>query len=140
MDTFRFQDSDNDGSENGHIQNVKYNRHNATQTDLEKDQFCIRKENAQLISEIADLCNRPDRKDPEVLLLLGSVDVGKSAMVNTIIKAMTGKYFHKAKTGSGNEASTKPAMAGQYFHKAKTGSGKEASTTLAFEWQISYSL
>ncbi|KAH3808756.1 hypothetical protein DPMN_137114 [Dreissena polymorpha] len=61
---------------------------------------------------------RPDINNPEVLLLLGSVGVGKSAIVNTIIKAITGKHFPKAKVGR----------------------GLVASTTLAFEWQIYYLL
>ncbi|KAH3800537.1 hypothetical protein DPMN_154170 [Dreissena polymorpha] len=86
-----------DGPENGNIQNVMSSGHDATQQDMEKDHLNKQEENAELICEIAELCNRPDRKDPEVLLLLGSVGAGKSALVNTIIKAMTGKYIHKAK-------------------------------------------
>ncbi|XP_052224579.1 uncharacterized protein LOC127840136 [Dreissena polymorpha] len=86
--------------------------HDTTQKDLEEDQLNKREENVELICEIAELCNRPDRKDPEVLLLLSSIGAGKGAMVTTIIKAMTGKYFHKAKAGHGNVA----------------------SKTLAFEW------
>ncbi|XP_052216692.1 uncharacterized protein LOC127834714 [Dreissena polymorpha] len=101
-----------DGPENESIQDVKFTRHDTTQKEMEQEKLNIREENTDLICEIADLCKRPDRTGPEVILLLGSVGVGKSAIVNTIIKAMTGKHYHKAKTGRGNTA----------------------SKTLAFEW------
>ncbi|KAH3808755.1 hypothetical protein DPMN_137113 [Dreissena polymorpha] len=54
MDNFRIQyiNSDSDGSEH------RYTQADATQTDLEKDPLIIREENAELISEIADLCTR----------------------------------------------------------------------------------
>ncbi|XP_052220719.1 uncharacterized protein LOC127837564 isoform X2 [Dreissena polymorpha] len=65
------------------------------------DKTKVQEENTALLLEIAQLCNRPDRKTPEVLFLLGATGVGKSAMVNTIIKALCGKYFPKAKTGHG---------------------------------------
>ncbi|XP_052222385.1 uncharacterized protein LOC127838595 [Dreissena polymorpha] len=65
------------------------------------DKTKVLEENTALLLEIAQLCNRPDRKTPEVLFLLGATGVGKSAMVNTIIKALCGKYFPKARTGHG---------------------------------------
>ncbi|XP_052253598.1 uncharacterized protein LOC127859974 isoform X2 [Dreissena polymorpha] len=61
----------------------------------------VKKTNEALLREIADLCKREDRKTPEVILLLGSTGVGKSSMVNTIIKALTGKYFYRARSGRG---------------------------------------
>ncbi|KAH3800916.1 uncharacterized protein LOC127837871 [Dreissena polymorpha] len=65
----------------------------------------IQEENKAILTEITELCNRPDRKTPEVLFLLGGPGVGKSSLVNTINKALCGKYYPKAKTGSGNAQS-----------------------------------
>ncbi|XP_052220814.1 uncharacterized protein LOC127837596 isoform X2 [Dreissena polymorpha] len=74
-------------------------------TDATETKDEQKKTNKVLLREIADLCKREDRKTPEVILLLGSTGVGKSSMVNTIIKALTGKYFYKAKSGRGREGS-----------------------------------
>ncbi|XP_053372570.1 uncharacterized protein LOC123544591 isoform X2 [Mercenaria mercenaria] len=65
----------------------------------------IRRENKQLLKEIAGLCNRRDKTDVEKILLLGKIGAGKSSIVNTIIKALSGKYIPKAKVGKGSTQS-----------------------------------
>ncbi|XP_045209314.2 uncharacterized protein LOC123561157 isoform X2 [Mercenaria mercenaria] len=65
----------------------------------------IRRENEQLLEEIAGLCNRRDKTDVEKILLLGKIGAGKSSIINTIIKALSGKYIPKAKVGKGSTQS-----------------------------------
>lgn len=67
--------------------------------DIDEDSF--RNENVQLLKDIAQLCNREDRKSFENILLLGMVGAGKSALVNTLINAVSGSYIPKAKVGAG---------------------------------------
>ncbi|XP_052789509.1 uncharacterized protein LOC128223989 [Mya arenaria] len=81
------------------VQDV-FNESNTTDTKPVKER------NIEALINIAKLCHRPDRTYPEVVFLLGTPGVGKSAMVNTIVKALCGKYYSKAVTGKGH-ASTK---------------------------------
>ncbi|WAR30814.1 hypothetical protein MAR_033390 [Mya arenaria] len=72
----------------------------------EKEFEKVKERNTDLLIQIAQLCNRPDRTYPEVVFLLGTPGAGKSAMVNTMVKALCGKYYSKALTGKG-QAQTK---------------------------------
>jgi predicted GTPase len=55
--------------------------------------------------DIAHLCNRRDRSKVENIFLLGKSGAGKSALVNTVIKVISGKYTPKAKVGAGTTQS-----------------------------------
>jgi len=48
---------------------------------------------------------RPDRTEPEVVLLLGPPGSGKSALINTVVRAISGKHYEKALPGRGIAAS-----------------------------------
>ena len=48
---------------------------------------------------------RPDRTEPEVVLLLGPPGSGKSALINTVVRAISGKHYEKALLGHGIAAS-----------------------------------
>lgn len=65
----------------------------------------VKDENTQLLLDLANLCYRQDRKDVENILLLGMSGAGKSALVNTVIKVIAGKYIPKAHVGKGTAAS-----------------------------------
>ena len=65
----------------------------------------IRNENTELLIDIAHLCNRKDRSKVENIFLLGLVGSGKSSLVNTLIKAIAGKYIPKAKVGTSSAQS-----------------------------------
>ncbi|XP_052789234.1 uncharacterized protein LOC128223843 isoform X2 [Mya arenaria] len=69
--------------------------------DLEK----VKERNNDLLLSIAQLCKRPNRTYPEVVFLLGLPGAGKSAIVNTIVKALCGKFYSKAVTGKGHAVS-----------------------------------
>lgn len=76
--------------------------------DVEKEENGdeqIRQENIELMIEIAHLCNRRDRSKVENIFLLGRSGAGKSALVNTVIKVISGKYTPKAKVGAGGTQS-----------------------------------
>lgn len=62
-------------------------------------------ENIQLLQEIADLCRKPTDGGPQNILLIGAVGAGKSSIINTIFKALTGKSYPIAKTGGGGDIS-----------------------------------
>jgi len=47
----------------------------------------------------------PDRRKPEVVLLLGTSGSGKSALINTVVRAISGKHYEKALLGHGIAAS-----------------------------------
>lgn len=61
----------------------------------------VRRQNLELLIEIAKLCNRRDRKHVENIFLLGKPGAGKSALINTVIKVLAGKYIPKAAVGAG---------------------------------------
>lgn len=71
--------------------------------DDDFDRMC--NENIQLLMDIAQLCNSKERKNVENIFLLGKVGAGKSALINTVIKALSGKYMPRAKVGKGVGAS-----------------------------------
>ncbi|XP_053372577.1 uncharacterized protein LOC123560126 isoform X2 [Mercenaria mercenaria] len=74
---------------------------NQEETDIEE----IRRENVELLTEISQLCSRKDRTRVENIFLLGKIGAGKSALVNTVIRAIAGKNIPKAKVGQGRTQS-----------------------------------
>jgi len=48
----------------------------------------------------------PDRRKPEVVLLLGPPGSGKSALINTVVQAISGKHYEKALPGRGIASNT----------------------------------
>ncbi|XP_053372602.1 uncharacterized protein LOC123561127 isoform X2 [Mercenaria mercenaria] len=65
----------------------------------------VAEENAALLEEIIDLLERSDREHAEVIMLIGKSGAGKSAMISTIHKVLTGKYYQIARQGSGKAQS-----------------------------------
>jgi predicted GTPase len=66
----------------------------------------VLEENKELLVHIDRLCNSWDRENVERILLFGNIGAGKSSIVNTIIKALSGKYIPKAKVGQGSTQSS----------------------------------
>ncbi|XP_053391670.1 uncharacterized protein LOC123561146 [Mercenaria mercenaria] len=58
-------------------------------------------ENDSLLEEVFELLESPDCENPEVILLIGRSGAGKSSLVNTLHKVLTGRFYTIAKQGSG---------------------------------------
>ncbi|XP_053372581.1 uncharacterized protein LOC128546265 [Mercenaria mercenaria] len=66
----------------------------------------VEEENAALFDKIIKLLKRSDRKkNAEVIMLIGRIGAGKSALINTIQKVLTGEYYPIAQMGSGKAQS-----------------------------------
>ncbi|XP_053372584.1 uncharacterized protein LOC123561133 [Mercenaria mercenaria] len=80
------------------VEDVEFKPYEREAVEAEEN---VRSENVQLLIDIAHLCNRKDRTRVENIFLLGKSGAGKSALVNTVIKVIAGKYLPKAKVGAG---------------------------------------
>jgi ABC-type phosphate/phosphonate transport system ATPase subunit len=60
-------------------------------------------ENASLLDEIVELLDMG--RDAEVIMLIGQSGAGKSAMLNTIHRVLTGENYTLTKQGSGHAQS-----------------------------------
>ncbi|XP_053372996.1 uncharacterized protein LOC123561149 [Mercenaria mercenaria] len=88
-------------------------------TDVETE---FKKENEALLDEIIEACECIDDEDANhVILLIGSIGVGKSSFINTLHKVLTGKYFIIAKQGRGVTQS----VTGELLRYNNCGSSKE---------------
>ncbi|XP_060564760.1 uncharacterized protein LOC132723977 [Ruditapes philippinarum] len=66
-------------------------------------------ENRKLLTEIENLCSNTRRK-VENVLLIGKVGAGKSSLINSVRKALTGQYIPKAPAGKGSSSSKTKAL------------------------------
>ncbi|XP_053372568.1 uncharacterized protein LOC123561138 [Mercenaria mercenaria] len=70
----------------------------------------IEEENETLLNDILELLDSEVCEFPKVILLFGISGAGKSALINTIHKALTGQYFPIAKHGKGEAPSITMAL------------------------------
>jgi predicted AAA+ superfamily ATPase len=93
--------------------------HDMDVKDIDKlgmsDLEAVVEENKELLDHIDWLCNSWDREDVERILLFGNIGAGKSSIVNTIIKALSGKYIPKAKVGQGSTQSKTFSLERYYY-------------------------
>ncbi|XP_053385777.1 uncharacterized protein LOC123538735 [Mercenaria mercenaria] len=61
----------------------------------------VLQENALILNDIAETCAQKKIKHTDNILLLGNAGSGKSALLNTIIKALSGRYIPRARYGFG---------------------------------------
>jgi predicted GTPase len=55
----------------------------------------------ELLEAFLDLLEQENDGPPENILIFGRSGAGKSSLINTIHKVLTGKYFELAETGRG---------------------------------------
>jgi predicted GTPase len=55
----------------------------------------------ELLEAFLDLLEQKNDELPENILIFGRNGAGKSSLINTIHKVLTGKYFELAETGRG---------------------------------------
>ncbi|XP_045208350.2 uncharacterized protein LOC123560161 [Mercenaria mercenaria] len=92
--------------------------------------FSDEDENETSLSGIFDLLESPDCESPEVILLIGRSGAGKSALINTLHKVLTGKYYPIAKHGSGKALTVTMELnryehCGAQLHRISNASRKE---------------